>query len=301
MTEMSPNRYYYKAFGLNILSEFEIPELYSFEFSEPHVEIRYDSVPDKLSDSEKKGVRFQLNRNEFLLTIDDIAKYYVARGNKITIEKQDGATSQEVRLFLLSSVFSALLYLRGSVSLHASTIKKDNKCFILCGNSGAGKSTLTREFIDQGYQLLSDDISVLTENIDKIHVQPSFPFIKLWKYSLEHLNLPEAEGKKLRNKLEKYGFRLQDEYFSESLEVEKVFILMPHNKPEYTSEVLKGIDKFNALKNHTYRYRFVLDNLRPVHFECMNKLANQAETIRIKRPQAPINTEDLRKQIEAFL
>jgi hypothetical protein len=85
------------------------------------------------------------------------------------------------------------------------------------------------------------------------------------------------------------------------LEVEKVFVLLPHNKPGYTTETLKGVEKFNALKNHTFRYYFLPDKIRPVHFEFMNKLANQSEAIRIRRPQAPIHTEKLRTEIEKFL
>ena len=66
-------------------------------------------------------------------------------------------------------------------------------------------------------------------------------------------------------------------------------------------EELKGVEKFNTLKNHTYRYQFILDNTRPVHFQYMNQLASQAEVIRIRRPQAPINTTELREHIESML
>jgi hypothetical protein len=301
MSENNKNFHQYKAFGLLVSSDFEIPELYPFQSGEADVTIQYGNVPETIQWPEKQGVRFQLSEKEFLLKIDGIADYYVDNGSRILIQKQPVATEQEVRLFLLSSVFSALLYIRNTVSLHASVIKNHNGCFLICGNSGAGKSTLTREFIQQGYQILSDDISVMIEDNEKLLIQPSFPFIKLWKDSLNHHNLEESKGFKLREKLEKYGFRLKNEYYSEPLPVQNVFVLVPHNKPEYQNEQLKGIEKFNALKNHTYRHHFVFDNLRPVHFDFMNKLAQQAEVIRIKRPQAPIDTKNLRKQIEGFL
>ncbi len=301
MSEPKKTSFQYRAFGLKVHSDFEIPELYHAYSSKPDVTLHYGEVPSEIYAPEKKGVRFQLSKDEFLLNIDGIAGYYVENGSKIIVQKMPGSTEQEVRLFLLSTVFSALLHLRNTVSLHTSAIKKGNFCFMICGNSGAGKSTLTREFIEQGYQILSDDIGVLKAENDVLHIQPSFPFIKLWKDSLDHHNLDESTGFKLREQLEKYGFRLDDAYFPEPLPVKKVFVLVPHNKPEYQKEKLKGIEKFNVLKNHTYRHRFVLDNLRPVHFEFMNKLAGQADVIRIKRPQAPIDTKNLREQIEEML
>ncbi|MFP4042207.1 MAG: hypothetical protein ACLFT4_01915 [Bacteroidales bacterium] len=294
-------RYTYKTFGLTVESDFEIPELYSSPVSQPDVQIRFGDVPGELNNVEKKGVRFQLNKNEFLLHLDDIAGYYVQNGSAVTIEKSPAATAQEVRLFLLSVVFSALLYQRNIVSLHASAIKKGDSCFLVCGNSGAGKSTLTTEFLNQGYQLLTDDITVLTEKNGEIQVLPSYPFIKLWKDSIEHLNQPEENGFRLREQMEKYGFRLENEFYPEPLPVKSIFILNPHNKPEYSQHELTGVEKFNALRNHTYRFRFILDNVRPVHFQHFNKLAGQASVRQVFRPQAPIDTAKLRQHIEQYL
>lgn len=301
MHKGNDTRYTYKAFGLIVESEFEIPELYDAPDSSPDVKIRFGDVPVELGTVEKKGVRFQLNKDEFLLHLDDIAGYYVQKGSVVTVEKTPTATSQEVRLFLLSVVFSALLYQRNIVSLHASAIKKGDSCFLVCGNSGAGKSTLTTEFLNQGYQLLTDDITVLTEKNGKIQVLPSYPFIKLWKDSIEHLNQPEENGFRLREQLEKYGFRLENEFYPEPLPVKSIFILNPHNKPEYIQQELTGVEKFNALRNHTYRFRFILNNVRPLHFQHFNKLAGQTSMRQVYRPQAPIDTKKLREYIEQYL
>ena len=301
MSDNKIHQYAYQAFGLNIHSEFEIPEMYPHSFSEADVLIQFGEVPQHIDEPEKEGVRYQLSKKEFLLQVDGIASFHIIEGHTIVVEKSDKATLQEARLFLLGPVFSGLLYLRNSVSLHGSALKNKEGAFLICGISGAGKSTLTREFITRGYQLLADDLSVLRIHDKKIIVQPSFPFIKLWKDSLEHLGIAENKGIRLREKLEKYGFLLQKEYYPNALPIQKVFILVSHNKPEFIVEKIKGIEKFNVLKNHTYRYQFILDNTRPIHFQYMNQLAVQAEVIRIRRPQAPINTTELLQHIEGLL
>ena len=42
--------------------------------------------------------------------------------------------------------------------LHGSAIAIDGKAYAIVGDSGAGKSTLASAFLNQGYQLLSDDV-----------------------------------------------------------------------------------------------------------------------------------------------
>jgi len=301
MSEATTKSYKYRAFGVNIQSEFEIPEFLPAQFGAPDVTIQFGNIPSSLENPEKKGLRYQLAQQEFLLWLDNVAGYYVQNGNSVQIQKKDTSTMQEVRLFLAGLVFAALLHQRGVFALHANAIKNGNEAFLVCGNSGAGKSTLTREFLNAGYRLLSDDISVLEEHQGNIYVQPAFPFIKLWKDSMEHLELNEVGGAKLREQIDKYGFSLKDEFHDEMLPVKNIFALVPHNKPEYKREQLKGIEKFNTLKNHTYRFQFISNTTRPFHFELINKIATRIPVHRITRPQAPINTADLKDVIEELL
>ena len=301
MSKETIKPYKYRAFGLNIQSEFDIPEFLESSFDEPQVTVKFGDIPSHLEEPEKKGVRYQLRDKEFFLWLDNIAGYYVQNGTTISIQKADDSTMKEVRLFMTGLIFSALLQQRGIFALHGSTVKRGNEAFLICGNSGAGKSTLTREFLNDNYQLLSDDISVVSEQDGTIFVQPAFPFIKLWKDSMEHLEMDELSGAKLREQMDKYGFSLKDEFYSEALPVKNIFILTPHNKPEYKREQLKGIEKFNTLKDHTYRFQFISNTTRPFHFELINKIAAQIPVHRITRPQAPINTADLKDVIEELL
>lgn len=293
--------YKYRAFGLNVQSDFEIPEFLSAAFSVPDVFIHLGEVPASIDEPEKKGVRYQINEQEFLLHLDQIAWYYVKNGRNITVQKKETSTFQEVRLFLVGHVFAVLLQQRNLFSLHAAALKKGNHGFLICGNSGAGKSTLTREFLNDGYQLLSDDISMLRYIDDDLYVQPSYPFIKLWKDSMEHLDLDEMSGVKLREEIDKYGFALEQEFYAEPLPVGSIFILHAHNKKEYSQELLMGIEKFNVLKNHTYRFQFIADTFKTEHFRLLSDLAEQVPVYRISRPQSPINTQDLKGVLEEHL
>ena len=78
-------KYTYKAFGLVFQSEFEIPEFIEDKGS-PDVEISLGKTPENLKEITKKGVKFQASKNEFLLEVDHIAKYYVVDGNRIIVD-----------------------------------------------------------------------------------------------------------------------------------------------------------------------------------------------------------------------
>jgi hypothetical protein len=284
----------YRAFGLHIQSDFEIAEMQQADFDHPDVIITLAETPREIENPLREGVRFQLTDNEFLLNLDNVARYYVADGNSIRIEKSDGSTFQEVRIFLVGVVFSALLHQKGMVPFHASALMDEHgQSFLLCGRSGVGKSTLTATFLKKGFYLLSDDISVVKPGEEKIWVYPSFPFIKLWKDVMEHVDISEEEGIKLRDPLEKYGYRMEESFHAEPASLGKIFVLHVHNKEEYKTEQLKGTEKFNALKNQTFRFQFVTDRHRPVHFTELNKMAQAVPVYRVTRPQAPMEMERL--------
>ena len=292
----------YRAFGLKIQSDFEIAEMQQASFDRQDVTVILAETPRAIENPVREGVRFQLTDNEFLLNVDNVARYYVADGNSIRVEKRNGSTFQEVRLFLLGVVFSALLHQKGMVPFHASALlDEQGKSFLLCGRSGVGKSTLTAYFLNKGFGLLSDDVSVVGSGEGKIWVYPSFPFIKLWKDVMEHVDFSADEGTRLRDPLEKYGYRMEESFHSQPAPIERVFVLHVHNKENYQTEELRGIDKFNALKNQTFRFQFVTDRNRPGHFTLLNEMAQAISVHRVTRPQAPMETERLFEVIRRLL
>jgi molybdopterin-guanine dinucleotide biosynthesis protein len=300
MSQKTPFKY--RAFGLNIHSDFEIAEMYPAHFDRQDVTVVMAETPDAIENPSRQGVRFQLTDTEFLLNVDDVARYYVTDGSAISVEKRNGSSMQEVRLFLLGVVFGALLHQRGLVPFHGSTLKGEGgTSFMVCGRSGIGKSTLTAHLVQNGYALLSDDVSVVRPEEGKVMVQPSFPFIKLWKDVMEHVDFSLEEGNRLREPLEKYGYRMDQAFHSEPVPVRHVFVLNVHNQEEYKTEELKGIDKFNALKNQTFRFQFVTDKNRPRHFTVLNQMAQSVKVFRITRPQAPMDIERLFTKINSTI
>ena len=280
----------YKAFGLIIKSEFEIPELLVFEGS-PDVEIKLGEVPKQLKDITKQGVKYQAAKNEFLLEVDHIAKYYVNNGRQIIVDTVKTTVDKEVRLFLLGSAFGALFLQRGLLPVHGSTIKFGDSATIFTGLSGVGKSSIAAYFVSRGYNALADDISVVNHNLK---VVPGFPNIKIWNDVLQKLDFNKESLAEIRPNVKKFQVPINDNYFNEPLPLKNIIIINTKNSPGFEHEELTGIKKFNAIKNNTYRYRFVQGLEKQLdHFQILNKLLPEIKGYRVTRPPSPLLLNEL--------
>ena len=277
--------YKYRAFGLNISSEFEIPEFVESD-AISDVKIKLGKTPENLDQIRKRGVKYQARKNEFLIEVDNVGRYYVKNGNEIVVETKDFKTDIETRLFLLGSAFGALFIQRGLLPIHGSAIKAGNSATIFSGASGAGKSSIAAHFSQNGYGFLADDISLVNHQLE---VAPGFPKMKIWQDVLDKLNIKNKTLSEIRPALQKFHLPIEQNYYNKSLKLERIIIIQSKNTPGFEYEELSGIKKFNAVKNNTYRYRFVegLEKQQD-HFLVLNKLLPKIKVYRVSRPQAPI-------------
>jgi hypothetical protein len=301
MSEKSSYSYTYRAFSLTVGSEISVTGFEPVPVDDPDITICECVVPDSLLRVINHGVLYQSNESEFLLRIDTVAAYYVRNGNEISVQRLGNASEAEVSAFLIGTCFGALLHQRRLLPLHASTVLYNECCTVLAGISGSGKSTLATALVNKGGILVADDISVIRFDGEKPAVCPAFPSVKIWEDSLAHLGL-SAEGlDPVRGELKKYYLPVS-RFSSTPAAIDHIFILGSHNKPETEIRSLQGVDKFRALKKHTYLFRGIpKTGLEQNHFVLANQLARQVPMSMITRPNSTINTDNLVKCISDFL
>lgn len=244
----------YKAFGMIIKSEFMLPELEIGEGS-PDVIIKIAKVPLALENPIESGVCFQASPGEFLFKLDEVAGYYVVDGKEITIQPFSKGNEDAIRLFLLGSVFGALLHQRGYLVIHGSAVEVKGKGIIFTGVSGAGKSTLATAFNEKGYKSLTDDVCALKIEDGIPYIMPGFPSFKLWKDAAEKFNKDTTTLIPIRKELEKY--RVECEFCDKPVVVSQIFVLGTHNQESIVVDKVKDFEKIKVLINNTYRLRFL--------------------------------------------
>jgi hypothetical protein len=290
----------FRAWGLNIASCMDLPEFLPGNGGAPDVVVDYGPVPVSLDEVRSKGVRYQAAPGRFLLTVDGVARYLVADGREILIQKTACAEDDAVRLFLQGSAFGALLHQRGVLPLHASAIRASGGAVLFCGVSGAGKSTLAGAFFKRGYPVLADDICALSPGDGGIPlVLPGFPQIKLWADATRKLAEDCTFLPRVRQELEKYGLPLQEGFCSEPTPLKRIYILNATNTDRFEIGSIKGLEKFNALIRSTYRFRFTegLGSKRE-HFNQCAVIGRKMDVQRVTRPRRGFRIDELMDLIE---
>jgi GTP-binding protein EngB required for normal cell division len=296
--------YRYFAFGLEIESEIQIPELLPGNFGAScQVYIQISKVPEYIPNATFSGVRFQGSPDEFLLCVDNVARYHIKKGNTILIDPVKNASEKDIRLFLLGSAIGALIHQRGMLPFHGSSVIIHNRVVIFSGASGAGKSTLAAAFIKKGFPLITDDVCVITLNneLNPI-VHPGYPQMKLWADSLEKTGHESHSLIHVRDGIKKFNLPVNLNFHTKSEALNGIYIISAKNTGGFNMETIKGIEKFNLIKNNTYRLNFLKGTgTTSSHFKHIEAISRLCFVKKIERPSKGFHLSDLTGLIEKDL
>lgn len=103
-------KYHYYAFGLNISSEFELPELLPSK-GKTDVEIIHGIIDELAPDlNEKKIIKF--TKDDIIYQLKTEAGCRIIKGEKVIVQPHKSLSHSAIRLFILTSVMGCLLYQR---------------------------------------------------------------------------------------------------------------------------------------------------------------------------------------------
>lgn len=300
--------FYYRAFGLTISSEINFPELYQADLlSSADVQVKFGEI----SSNVKINTGFVsdtliVSPHIFLLKMEGIATYLVEAGKTVTIEIEDGADLNEVRLFCLSNAFAALLHQRGQIPLHAAACIHDNELVLILGESGAGKSTTLAAMINKGYSPFSDDICIpyYKDHDQSWYAYSSYPMMKFWADTFTKVNISNAsDSRKLRPGLDKYGVYFHEKFIPESRKIKLIILLeIDSEQNEVNFRELSGIEAFSTIHAQAYRREYLeYESMLKSHFIQSTEIAKSLKIIRVSRPDNHDSLETIMKCIESVL
>ena len=293
--------FFYWAYGLEIVSEREFPEMYPYAVKKPDLEIKFGKVPAMLTGPEVIAKeKFFISPTEYLIHLP-ICSYYVKGGASITIELRENADLPSVRLFLLTNAMAAVLHQRNKVALHAGAIQTEKGLVVICGESGAGKSTTISALQQKGYKIFVDDVLVLERAGTKVVGVAAYPTLKLWDDTIEKLALGVIpEEQKLRVSVNKYRVSFQEDFTTRTIPVYKLFYLrkmVANNSVEVTKK--DGLEAFKILYSQLYRTSMINNTQSQVIlFERLNQVINQTNLIEVARPLDGNSIEEIIQIIE---
>ncbi len=257
---------YYSAFDLIFKSDkLHLPELKKVKVNNDIYDVLITQDNHKKWPEIKEGEYdthfLKMQKNDFRLTILGIAIFRVTKGKNIYWNKLSTEVSEsDLKAFLFSSVFGALLIQRNFLLLHGNALIKNKRLIICLGKSGAGKSTISYILMKNGWKLISDDLVAID---DLMNVSIGIQRIKLWQDTLEMFNIENHNLERVRSKINKYIIPKKNLKLANSTSpIYSIFIV--YSQDDYLvdptiSDALK-IDsekaKFFLIKDNIFRPRF---------------------------------------------
>lgn len=96
--------------------------------------------------------------------------------------------------YLLGQVMSSLLIMRGQEPFHATVVSRHGRAVAFLGDSGFGKTTLASYLLTEGYQLVTDDLLVMSRGAGGYTAHHGVPRVKLYPDSAAAIPLGPAHG-----------------------------------------------------------------------------------------------------------
>lgn len=295
----------YEVYGLVVESELELPELVPAAGRIPDIRVRFGEVPEALDQVVNRWYWCEATKNEFLFTIDGIARYHVLEGRQIIVERRlDGEGSvpdADLRLWLLGSAFAAILHQRGLLPLHVSAVKAPSGVWAFTGPSGEGKSTLAgllnRRF---GWELVSDDVSVVDPDCSSPVIYPGPRKLKLWEDALEILDFSACRAVRDISNTDKFQLYLSGETAYQPEVLHGLVLLESAPDGAMPSvERLTGIHAFNACMEAIYRP--YMETWFKLPERRMGELVHLCRQIHVYRFSRPRSLEKIEQNLNPLL
>lgn len=242
--------FYYRAYGLNIHSEIELPELLAADAGSADVTIGLASIDTSLPPGASGGSESWATADRAFLLFEDAGGFLIQR-SQITIDRLAGCEDRTIRLYLLGPVFGVMLHQRGFLVLHASSVLIGNNAVAFVAEKGTGKSTLAAAFHAEGHGIVADDIvAVDVAAADGPIAHPAFPQLKLFPEAAAQLEERPEDLPRLMPDFDKRARRVVDQFPTGPVALRRIFVLQ--DGEHEAIEPLGAQEAFMQVVRHSY-------------------------------------------------
>jgi hypothetical protein len=251
----------YRFGGLRIASDFplfELPVCRNETESRCEVVIRCAPIPERIASAAAKFLNGHYSGTydgrDVLIDSSTVGRFLLRAGEEILIELTPSSNDDDVRAYLLGSVFGTLCHQRGITPLHASAIDVADGCVAFVGASGAGKSTSVAALARRGHEIIADDECFLQLGTNgDVLAWPGISRIRLWEDARAALGFDGPGVEREMQEYNKYYVPVRPPRNpTQSRPLRRVYQL--HRVPNGVTEVtrLHGADAVEVLMQNVY-------------------------------------------------
>jgi len=297
----------YRAYGLSLLSDHDIPGLKPSAVAEP-VDVtihwlgaapipvpRPESVYHTAEARDAVGhpllvVRRSDNGERYSFDYSDGTQFLLAdNGRTVWARWPEPLTSEDSATYFLGPVLGFLLRLRGRICLHASAVAIGADAVAFAGPSGEGKSTLAAWLVSKGLKAVTEDILALRWDAGRVWADPGPPLIRLWEPSVQSLfGAPDSMPLMTPN----WDKRFQPlsaqagTFTTERLPIRVVYLLAGRESGRRAAQIrpLTPQAALLALVTNTYANRLLDSAMRAREFELLGQMLSALPVRELQLP-----------------
>jgi hypothetical protein len=214
----------YRAYGLSIASDIELPELVP---GPPggDIRIRRDTVDPVPDPGDGSPLWWAAEPTSARITFPPVGSFLVRAGKEIVLDPIPDADPGLLRQVVLGPGLAIVLTQRGLTTLHASAVAIDGGGVIFLGGAGGGKSTTAGVMHARGHPLIADDAVAVAGTPEAPLLPPGFPRLKLWPEAASSIGIDTDDLNVLYPDLEKRGWTVPRGFATAALPPTHVYVL----------------------------------------------------------------------------
>ena len=297
-----PGQYRYSVYGLVVSSALPLPELTVSTEARADVHVRLGHVGWTPPESKPGEGAFQVIAGDGLFFWDQLGKFMVRGGSEIVVDPLPHVEDRMLRLPLLGTILAFLLYQRGFLVLHASSVAINNRAIAFIGNKGWGKSTVAASLYQRGHLLVADDVVPVRINGTGQPLVPSgFPQFKLYPESATASLGVDAEPLPwLAPGYDKRACPARDRFLTSTFPLGGIYLLAVG--PALKLRELRPQEALIHLVEHSYIARYGKRCLQganaTAHFRQCETLLERVPVYRLERPASLSLVPEIARVVE---
>lgn len=289
----------YRAHGLEIQSDFEVPEFRRSPCAAPaDIRIRHDPAAAAVvrraaaragrEPRDTEVIEADPTEGGGAFEVAGVGAFWVRDGRDIRVAPDAGADPGMVALYTLGTAMGLALFQRGALVLHGASVAHGGRATLILGRSGAGKSTLAARLGVAGCPILGDDTVALwpAGGAGRFAIHPSGTSFKLWRDALDAAGLAGAAGPRVASRVDKFYLANPRAAEERPHELAEILILAASDAGEVPRiEPLALLEAVRAIGENVYRPQFAeAFGRRGEEFVEVASLAGAVPVARLVRP-----------------
>lgn len=275
---------FYRAYGLTLESDFPLPALEVWAGGgTPDVRIVEASSSMFVPPSASGEWEFALTAETAVVPIPEVGVFAIHSGREMRAYLKPAASRLRAAQYATGNMMGMLLYQRGLLVLHASSVRCGDAAIALLGHCGAGKSSMAAALYAAGMPLAADDNSVVRFEGGRAILLPGAPSLKVFRAAAAVLGLPEEELHFIDDPKDKSGYRATRGFTADPAPLAAIYVLSDDdemlNAPDF--ERLSPPQALLYLLAHSVPGRQAHPGGAPV-FQACARLANQVPVYRVR-------------------